>query len=103
MTLMTTKAALILSLCSASAAMAAPPTTRHAAESLRMTVAVSDLDLATESGYLEAVRRISAVARHMCNRLHHASRVDDRESTADCTNAAIADADLRLQQLRDAR
>jgi UrcA family protein len=88
----------MLSLCSAAAAMAAPLSDGKAADSMHTTVTLSDLDVTTAAGYSEAVQRISAVAHRLCNRLHGSSRVDDRESAAQCIRTAIADASARLPQ-----
>ncbi len=64
-----------------------------------MTVAVNDLNVATAAGYAEALTRIAAVARHLCNRLHNTARVDDRESAAECMRTVIAEASSQLRQL----
>jgi UrcA family protein len=89
----------IFSLCWAFAAVAAPQSGRHTAESLRTTVAVNDLNLATAAGYTEALQRISSAARRLCNQFRNTSRVDDRESAAACVQAAMADASSQLQQV----
>jgi UrcA family protein len=91
---------IIASLCSASAALAAPPRGGQIAESQRVTIVVNEVDVATASGYAEAVQRISVVARRLCNGLHDTARVDDRESAAACVRTAIAQGISQLRQLR---
>ena len=90
-------ALIIASLCTAATAIASPPHSAQTAESRSMTIAVDDLNVATAAGYSEALARISAVARQLCNKLHNTARVDNRESAAECMRAAIAAATEQLR------
>lgn len=87
----------LFSLCSAEATVASPPHNGQTPESRSMTIAVDDLNVTTAAGYTEALARISAVARQLCNRLHNNARVDDRESAAECMRTAIAAASSQLR------
>jgi UrcA family protein len=60
-------------------------------ESTRAIVRVGDLDLDSRDGKQEARDRIHEAARSLCNRYRNSSRVDDRETTADC----VRDAEVR--------
>src|SRR5258708_28510194 len=87
------------SLCSASAAIASSPSSGQTAELRSMAVAVNDLNVATAAGYAEALARISAVARHLCNLLHNTPPLDERDSAAESAPTAIPDTSTHLLQL----
>ena len=68
----------------------------HATESLSVSVTLRGLNLESPTDYAEAVRRIRSAALRMCNQFGSSSRVDDRQTRADCVQAAVDVAIARL-------
>ena len=69
----------------------------HATESLSVSVTLRGLNLESPTDHAEAVRRIRSAALRMCNQFGNSSRVDDRQTRADCVRAAVDAAMARLQ------
>jgi UrcA family protein len=67
------------------------------AESASMAVSLRDLQMSSPADRVEALRRIHSAALQLCNRFGNPSRVDDRETRADCIRQAVEAAQAQLR------
>jgi UrcA family protein len=79
------------------------PATARDPDSVQATVSLRDVDLETVAGKTQALKRITATARRLCNQFGNTSRVADRETRADCVRDAVADATGRANQFERLR
>lgn len=79
------------------------PSAARDPESVQTTVLQSDVNLETVAGKTQALKRITATARRLCNQFGNTSRVADRETRSDCVRDAVADAMGRVNQLERLR
>lgn len=67
------------------------------AESVSTAVSLRDLQMSSPADRVEALRRIHSAALQLCNRFGNPSRVDDRETRADCIRQAVEAAQAQLR------